>query len=345
MHSVTKRWTNLFALGTLVVLCLGRAHSDDTTGPPVAILALNENGQIMVETELEFVQSWTSVGVGDPLTLTDFMPRSVVVTTPGAEAMCEDVDPDAAAACVNYGVVLKHPECQTNCHFPFRPVGTFFGTQFPDGGWVILRLLEGIRPATIEASYLGSRYALAEISPLDVARLQVFEESPEFDMSRSILENLVAYADCLSLIAYSDGVGQMGALELATDVVRRVEEHFYTVHGQYSHSLCQLYTGTPAVVGDLPRNPFEFDKNLCATEYSTPRPEGAIRYFPYTVGDTPGDERVVGYAIAILGPGEPADPPEDLPEDAAMPLRAVKWYVVRDPADEPSHIAETEPLP
>lgn len=320
----------------IVLLLGGRTDPASASGDSsVSVLAYDEQARVMVEGDLDFLPDWACFSCGDPLTLKDSARSAAPADAKEAQGCPEGTDPAAAAAYArNFAVMLRAPDATRSCSFPLAPVGAFYRADLPDGGIVLLQLPEDAQPSTVLAGYKGEVYSLFPVSTIDVARLQLAGDPPGTDPEKAHIITKVARADNLSLIAFTDEHGQAEALMNAAEVVVAIEEVYRERHEQYSHTMCQLYAGPNAVISAVPRNPYDFDRNLCETEYGMPRPAGALRYIPEVIGDTPERERVVGYWLAVLGSGPTVDPVQPLPADCAMPLRAIHWFETHPEAAE-----------
>lgn len=293
---------------------------------PVSILALDEQGRIMVECEVGFAPDWVCYGVGDPLGLE--LDAAVSWDLPDEDdAACDDgVDAAAAAALSNFQLILRDAGTDKQCLPPIEPVGSFYMATMFDGGIAILRLPKERNPASVVVGYQSTRYQMERASPLDIAALLLNGVPNQPGSYKPSPEDIVAGADLASLVSFETRQGQDIALQNAAESICALAEMYKTKHGQYPHSMCQLYTGPTAIVSSIPRNPYDFDKTLCATEYATEPLDGVIMYYAETSGDTPETDTAVGYWVAVLNSGEAADPKLPLPAKYGMPLRAVKWF-------------------
>jgi hypothetical protein len=105
----------------------------------------------------------------------------------------------------------------------------------------------------------------------------------------------------------------------------RALDDFEQKHGHYPPTLCQIYAGDQAIVSSIPYNPYSWPDSLCLSDFSNPRPTGAVCYIVERADSAP-DSNIVGYWLAVLGSGQRAEPQQPLPDNVGKPLRAVKWF-------------------
>jgi hypothetical protein len=329
-HAILK--TALLVAASLAVSGGVGFASSGTKGNPVSILVADDQKRVMVECELSFSPGWTSYGVGDPLGLKLDAPVSMDYQ-PAENSLCEQVDPAAAAAMCSFQVMLRNPEAQTKCPTPMEPTGLFLWKKLPDGGVVILRVPEDKHPASLQVGYAGQTYEMEPVDALDVCRLELKGDDSDTKLSELEPEDIVARVDAQSHLAYKTHTGRQDALLSAAEAMSLLLEKYKEKRDNYPRTMCQLYTGPTAIVSSIPRNPWIFEMNLCATEHSALRPRGALRYYPQEIQVSESERMTVGYWLAVLGEGPVVPPALALPPQVAAPLRAVSW-IERHPKDD-----------
>jgi hypothetical protein len=321
MRSSVQRSCVMVALTLLLVTTMTQADSiaEAAECDVVSVLSTDASGRVMVESSLEALPDWTAVSVGEPLTMKHHMPLSLGLDAPD-NLLCEMVDPQAQAALVNYHFLLKYPGAKSRCPYPVHPSHELYVCNLPNGCIAYLRMQEGAEATSVLAGCGAQRFEFERVSPYEFAKAQISGEDPLTDTSNLIIEYRIAEQDCRSLIAFEEGTGRLAELVNAARLVAELLEVYKERNVAYPGTLCQLYTGPDRVIAAIPRNPFEFQQNLCDSEVALPRPRGAVSYISQKV-----DGRIAGYWLAVLADGEPAQPKLALPEGEAVPLRAVEW--------------------
>ncbi|MEP0815325.1 MAG: hypothetical protein HRF49_11775 [bacterium] len=298
-----------FAIFTFALLCspVKGEEASPSMGKSFALLVTLESGEIVMEGEETFGESWSY--------LLCMNPKGDEVTL---------VEP-------SWQMLLKPAGNSWACPFPIVPRGDFLTANFDDGSKIAIRLPYGLadRIATATARYEGKDYALAGITQYEVAKFQLDGKQIErtFDENAvPMIDTWIAQADCKSVVAFHESRGQREALEQSAWVLSRILENYKNQRGSYPHTPCQMYTGDNATISNLPLNPFEIDRNLCESILSQPRPKGFVQYFPEIVTNPDGSEKVVGYWIAVICDGDTKHPVKPLPEGKEEPIRAVLWF-------------------
>ena len=280
---------------------------------PIYVLVMDKDGEIITEGEDSFGDGWGVLSCispeGDYITLADG----------------------------SWQLVLKPAGTATSNPTPVEPVGDFFTVTFTDGSLSMLRLPIGLgeNVERAEARYRGQAYQFEPITEVEAARIQLNGAPwPEFS-NKPPVDILVSRADNRSLIAFTDGKGQKEALIYAAEAVTGLLETFHRRHGEYPESLCELCKGDRKVISATPRNPYQYDKTLCRSLTSQPRPRGSVKYFPQFGVDEDGGRKAVGYWLAVLADGPETEPLEPLPADYEIPSRAIRWFESHPVQDKP----------
>lgn len=326
-----------FAIMALGSVTMSMAETKDATandgeggssqaGITVTVHAETGDGLIITECYLyvDLEQQWCSFFTGDPVSLKYPLPLSEEAVAEQLQRTCDEgVDPDAAAAISFCSALLKHPDATARCPYPLYPADNLYMAELTNGAQAFLRLPAHVEPHSTQIRCESETVDMRSVSAAQLAAILMAGEAIE--VNNYLFEDRVCLQQCLNVVAFSEQEGEPEALLASAELTTRMCDLYYERNGMYPYQLCQLYTGEKAICGGYLSNPYDIDQNLCLSNLAEPRPEGAIRYIPEAVAD--GQElRVVGYWLAVLGPGEAIDPDVPLPLEAGYPLRAIKWY-------------------
>jgi hypothetical protein len=307
-------------VGSILTVRNSVAEDQLTVPTPISVIATNAAGDVMVEASPGISNEWTAYEVGDSLELERGFPLSLGWSEPKVKS-----SEGVSDAVVKAQVIIKRHDATTSCPYPAHPSQALFMSTLEDGTVVILRMPTGSNPASVKIHYLEKDYRMQQATPEEVARVQTSGNPPDVDWSTSTLEAKVSVQDNFSLVAFLDKSNQKEMLNNTAELMAEILELYYTRNGTYPRTMCQLYTGSKAVITAIPRNPFFWSRNLCATEDAPPRPRGCIKYFAERVGQGTQNEASTGYWLAVTGDGKEVDPTRPLPPSAPRPFRVIRW--------------------
>jgi hypothetical protein len=317
--------TIMWLLFSLLLSCtVGRAPCFAADGAPdlsslIKVIAVDANGGVLAEAYRMPNEEWSNYSTGDSLELERGWDLST--NWDRAEGVCP---PGEHSVVVNFQVVVRRKDAATSCPYPMHPSKVLYMAKLDNGAIVILRLQAGTKPASAKVQYLDKTYGMRPATPAEVARIQTTGTDPGVDWSTTSLENKVSLVDNKSLIASLDKAGQAGMLDRSADLLAEILELYYTRWGGYPSSLSQLYTGPHAVITAIPRNPYDWKRNLDETQ-SAPRLTGGVRYIREGGGAGAQSDTATGYWLAVTSKGAKAKPTRELPQGVKPPARTSRW--------------------
>lgn len=286
---------------------------------PGYFVAYNDSGHILVEGGMELNnRSWTSIGAWTD-SWTVFQP-------PAADAAVLENGGKTFQPC-DYAMVAAQPEAMSKLP-ALHPSGEFYKADFGDGTRVVLRLPDGSRFAQGKARWNGAWQDFSSMAHFEYAAW-VFgnrEASPEPAVSEMDVDGALAEADCRSLLASMTSQGKREALLVAAEAVNLMLAEFHKQHGFYPIALSHLAQGNLAIASVAPGNPYFWPESLLDDLRPKTATEPGLVYIG--LGESDGGPVVnTGYALGVIGPGEPDSVPDQVSARLSNPPAAIKWFI------------------